>query len=100
MYKNLCKNNPTNIHNKIKKTLISTSSNVSFKRYRYVPKYIQMYSQTTKQLYMILYSYQIYIYNDRYLSKNLIAIHDDKNLCMILYFKNCKCCKYHPTFCK
>ena len=33
-----------------------------WKKIMHVPKDIQIYSQTTKQLYMILYSYQIYIY--------------------------------------
>ena len=44
MYQNLYEKNPTNIHNKKKKHELVLSSNVSFKRYRYVPKSIQNFS--------------------------------------------------------
>ena len=45
MYQNLCRKNPTNIHNNNKKEHdLVISSNVSFKRYRYVPKSIQNFN--------------------------------------------------------
>ena len=38
------------------------------------------------------------IYNDIDIyQKNPIVVYDGNNLYMILYSKNCKCCKYHPT---
>ena len=43
MYQNLYEKNPTNMHNKKKHELV-LSSNVFFKRYRYVPKSIQNFS--------------------------------------------------------
>ena len=78
--------------------------------YVYVSKFLKKYYACT-QIYLNIFTNNQATIHDLVLLSNIYikwqiftkksnSYTCDKNLCMILYSKNCKCCKYHPKSCK